>query len=245
MAVPADAGAIRGPAPGGHRARIHQPARSGETSRHLRLCGLRTGPVFLGHQVRQRHRLAEFLETIATCGQRARGLFARHAARRSALPTLRRSPGPRIRRWPGADRLALLYEWRRLEFQTCGMNQDRYIRMDKSHKHSRIAQIFFVVLALAAFAGVAYMREGRAAAGNLAPEIARPGLRWFNVAKPIPIASLRGRIVILDFWTEGCINCIHIIPILRGIEQKYPDQVAVIGVHSPKFAEEKSAESVK
>ena len=59
------------------------------------------------------------------------------------------------------------------------------------------------------------------------------------------IASLRGRVVILDFWTEGCINCIHIIPILRGIEQKYPEQVVVIGVHSPKFAEEKSAGSVK
>ena len=117
--------------------------------------------------------------------------------------------------------------------------------MDKFRNRGRIAQIFFAVFALAAFVGVAYMKDGRAAAGNLAPEIARPGLRWFNVAKPISITSLRGRIVILDFWTEGCINCIHVIPILRGIEQKYPDQVAVIGVHSPKFAEEKSAESVK
>lgn len=82
-------------------------------------------------------------------------------------------------------------------------------------------------------------------AATAAPEIAQPGLRWFNVDKPIPIASLRGRIVILDFWTEGCINCIHIIPILRGIEEKFPDKVAVIGVHSPKFAEEKSAGSVE
>lgn len=97
---------------------------------------------------------------------------------------------------------------------------------------------------LAAIADIGLMREGHAA-GNAAPEIALPGLQWFNVAKPIAIASLRGRIVILDFWTEGCINCIHIIPILRGIEQKYPEQVAVIGVHSPKFAEEKSAGSVK
>ncbi len=51
----------------------------------------------------------------------------------------------------------------------------------------------------------------------------------------MPIASLRGRIVILDFWTEGCINCIHIIPILKAVEQKYPDKVVVIGVHSPKI----------
>ncbi len=82
-------------------------------------------------------------------------------------------------------------------------------------------------------------------AADVAPEIAQPGLQWFNVAKPIPIASLRGRVVILDFWTEGCINCIHIIPILRGIEQKFPEQVVVIGVHSPKFAEEKNASSVE
>jgi len=79
----------------------------------------------------------------------------------------------------------------------------------------------------------------------MAPEIARPGLQWFNVAAPLPIASLRGRVVILDFWTEGCINCIHIIPILRAIEQKYPEQVVVVGVHSPKFANERNAASVK
>lgn len=101
-----------------------------------------------------------------------------------------------------------------------------------------------VLAAAVLMAGAATLR----AAGERntpAPEIARPGLKWFNVAAPLPIASLRGRIVILDFWTEGCINCIHIIPILRGIETKFPEQVVVIGVHSPKFAEEKSAASVE
>jgi thiol-disulfide isomerase/thioredoxin len=78
-----------------------------------------------------------------------------------------------------------------------------------------------------------------------APEIARPGLQWFNTAAPIPIASLRGRIVLLDFWTEGCINCIHIIPTLKKIEERFPDKVAVIGVHSPKFANERQASSVE
>jgi DNA-binding beta-propeller fold protein YncE/thiol-disulfide isomerase/thioredoxin len=87
--------------------------------------------------------------------------------------------------------------------------------------------------------------HANAAVAEAAPEIARPGLQWFNVEAPVTIASLRGRIVILDFWTEGCINCIHIIPILRAIEKQYPDQVAVIGVHSPKFAEEKNAASVQ
>ena len=85
----------------------------------------------------------------------------------------------------------------------------------------------------------------RGYANMMAPEIARPGLQWFNVPAPLPIASLRGRIVILDFWTEGCINCIHIIPTLRRVEEKFPDEVVVIGVHSPKFANEKNAASVK
>ena len=78
-----------------------------------------------------------------------------------------------------------------------------------------------------------------------APEIARPGLQWFNTAAPIPIASLKGRIVLLDFWTEGCINCMHVIPTLKQIEAAFPDQVAVIGVHSPKFANEQQAASVE
>ena len=100
-------------------------------------------------------------------------------------------------------------------------------------------------LALIIVAAAVFMGDVRGADAGDAPEIAREGLQWFNVAKPVPIASLRGRVVILDFWTEGCINCIHIIPILRGIEQKFPEQVVVIGVHSPKFAEEKRAGSVK
>ena len=99
-------------------------------------------------------------------------------------------------------------------------------------------------LTLVAAAGICFLSAAHAA-DETAPEIALPGLQWFNVAKPLPIASLRGRLVILDFWTEGCINCIHIIPILRAIEQKFPEQVVVIGVHSPKFAEEKSAASVQ
>jgi sugar lactone lactonase YvrE len=108
----------------------------------------------------------------------------------------------------------------------------------------RIRRLFATLLAVVVLAGGA-TTPGAAERHQPAPEIARPGLKWFNVAAPLPIASLRGRVVILDFWTEGCINCIHIIPILRGIETKFPEQVAVIGVHSPKFAEEKSAASVE
>ena len=109
-----------------------------------------------------------------------------------------------------------------------------------------ILRIAAATVALMLLVALAMPRlQGATTLAKPAAEIARPGLKWFNVAQPLPIASLRGRVVILDFWTEGCINCIHIIPILRGIEERYPEQVAVIGVHSPKFAEEKSAASVE
>ena len=72
-----------------------------------------------------------------------------------------------------------------------------------------------------------------------APEIAIPGLEWFNVEAPLALSSLRGKLVVLDFWTFCCINCMHVLPILKRIEQRFPREVAVIGVHSPKFAAER------
>lgn len=77
-----------------------------------------------------------------------------------------------------------------------------------------------------------------------APELGEPGLQWFNVREPLTLEALRGRLVILDFWTFCCINCIHIIPALRAAEERFPDDLAVIGVHSPKFDAEKDPANV-
>jgi len=77
-----------------------------------------------------------------------------------------------------------------------------------------------------------------------APEIARPATTWFNVAGPITLADLRGRIVILDFWTFCCINCMHVLPSLARVEERFPEEVAVIGVHSPKFIAEREPANV-
>ncbi|MBI3129617.1 MAG: redoxin domain-containing protein [Candidatus Tectomicrobia bacterium] len=77
-----------------------------------------------------------------------------------------------------------------------------------------------------------------------APDVAHPGLRWFNVPAPLSLRDLAGRLVILDFWTFCCINCMHILPILRRVEEAFPREVAVIGVHSPKFAAEKDPDNV-
>jgi DNA-binding beta-propeller fold protein YncE len=65
------------------------------------------------------------------------------------------------------------------------------------------------------------------------------GLDWINTGgKPISIKQLKGKVVLLDFWTYGCINCFHIIPDLKRLEAKYPQSLVIIGVHSAKFATE-------
>lgn len=77
-----------------------------------------------------------------------------------------------------------------------------------------------------------------------APEL-DGGTAWINTGKPLKLKDLRGKIVILDFWTLCCINCMHIMPELEKLEEKYKDQVVVIGVHSPKFENEKSTEAIR
>jgi DNA-binding beta-propeller fold protein YncE len=70
------------------------------------------------------------------------------------------------------------------------------------------------------------------------------GIDWLNTEKPIGIADLKGRIVLLDFWTLCCINCIHTLPDLAKLEARYPGVLVVIGVHSPKFENEKKTASI-
>ena len=77
-----------------------------------------------------------------------------------------------------------------------------------------------------------------------APEI-QGGSGWLNTDKPLSVAALKGKVVLLDFWTYGCINCIHIIPDLKKLEAKYANQLVVIGVHSAKFKNEKETENIR
>ena len=77
-----------------------------------------------------------------------------------------------------------------------------------------------------------------------APEITG-GRGWLNTDKPLSLAALKGKVVLLDFWTYGCINCIHIIPDLKKLEAKYASQLVVIGVHSAKFENEKQTENIR
>lgn len=79
---------------------------------------------------------------------------------------------------------------------------------------------------------------------TMAPDFDRAGLQWFNVANPLMLTDLRGRMVILDFFTSCCINCMHALPVLRRVEERFDRQVAVIGVHSPKFPAERRDDAI-
>jgi thiol-disulfide isomerase/thioredoxin len=71
------------------------------------------------------------------------------------------------------------------------------------------------------------------------------GVEWLNTSGPISLKDLRGKIVLLDFWTYCCINCMHILPDLKYLEHKYPNELVVIGVHSAKFDNEKETENIR
>ncbi len=107
-------------------------------------------------------------------------------------------------------------------------------------------------------AGIAYVgwrvdilaRSQAAVARNVtqrlepAPEL-EGGIAWLNTAGPLRLKDLRGKIVLLDFWTFCCINCIHVLPDLAKLEKKYPNELVVIGVHSAKFENEKNTDAIR
>ena len=107
---------------------------------------------------------------------------------------------------------------------------------------------FIIILSLLASSLVAergvLMSTTQERARIRAPEI-QGGRGWLNTDKPLSIAGLKGKVVLLDFWTYGCINCIHIIPDLKKLEAKYPNELVVIGVHSAKFQNEKETENIR
>ncbi len=77
-----------------------------------------------------------------------------------------------------------------------------------------------------------------------APALPTENVSWLNTDWPLTLEDLRGKLVILDFWTFCCINCMHILPTLRALEQEFADDLVVIGVHTPKFASERDADNV-
>ena len=108
-----------------------------------------------------------------------------------------------------------------------------------------------VALCLLLAAGVRAQEEkggddvsGRERGRVRAPEL-EGGRGWLNTERPLSLAGLRGKVVLLDFWTYGCVNCMHVIPDLKRLEEKYPNELVVIGVHSAKFENEKETENIR
>lgn len=71
------------------------------------------------------------------------------------------------------------------------------------------------------------------------------GTGWLNTDKEVKLAELRGKFVLLDFWTYCCINCLHVLPEIKKLEQAYPNELVVIGVHSAKFKGEKETANIR
>src|SRR5579871_3668049 len=77
-----------------------------------------------------------------------------------------------------------------------------------------------------------------------APEL--NGAAWLNTDHPLTLADLKGKLVLLDFWTYCCINCMHVLPDLKYLEEKYAGQpLVVIGVHSAKFENEQDIDNIR
>ena len=84
----------------------------------------------------------------------------------------------------------------------------------------------------------------RATARVRAPDLR--GRRWLGTGgREIGPEELRGRIVLLDFWTAGCVNCLRVLDELRALEERHGDALTVLGVHSPKFAHEADPDAVE
>lgn len=113
-----------------------------------------------------------------------------------------------------------------------------------------IAQVF-TVLAGCAFAsacssGVSAdpVEQTSASLAPVAPEFQGIG-HWLNAA-PQTLAGLRGKVVLVEFWTYSCINCIHVMPYVKQWHAKYKDQgLVVVGVHTPEYGYEKKLDNLQ
>jgi thiol-disulfide isomerase/thioredoxin len=111
-----------------------------------------------------------------------------------------------------------------------------------------LVAFFLVGASLPSFGGEAGQQQNTplvvAAAEGTAPNFVGIS-NWFNSA-PLNIAGLRGKVVLVDFWTYGCVNCVNTLPYVTQLYAKYRDRgLVVVGVHTPEFPFERSAANVQ
>jgi thiol-disulfide isomerase/thioredoxin len=99
-----------------------------------------------------------------------------------------------------------------------------------------------IVLAGASF-GVSGARQAPLVDYGPAPDIT--GIAQWHNSPPLNMAALRGKVVLVDFWTYACVNCIRTLPYVRKWHEQYKDKgLVVVGVHTPEFAYERDAGNV-
>ena len=100
-----------------------------------------------------------------------------------------------------------------------------------------------LALLLAGIGSCVFLGVGRGPVGDRAPEF--EGIhKWIN-SEPLTMEGLRGQVVLVDFWTYTCINCIRTLPYLKEWHSKYADAgLVIVGVHSPEFEFEKDTGNV-
>jgi len=108
---------------------------------------------------------------------------------------------------------------------------------------SEIGRGLVFTIGLAALGGLACVQPVHALmVGMKAPDVTSPA--WIN-AEPQSLGSLRGRVVLVEFWTFGCYNCRTVELYVKQWHERYTDRgLVVIGIHSPEFAYEKNVEAV-
>lgn len=105
----------------------------------------------------------------------------------------------------------------------------------------KLASLLRMVAAIA-FAAFVFS-PADAGVGMPAPEIS--GQSWLN-SGPMQIAELKGKVVLVEFWTFGCYNCRNVEPYIKAWHQKYADRgLVIIGVHAPEFSYERAVTNVQ
>lgn len=111
----------------------------------------------------------------------------------------------------------------------------------------KIRAIAFVLVLATVITSIAYLQSLPGAPSlNVNPNYEFSGIdSWIN-SKPLTMQELRGKVVLIDFWTYSCINCIRTLPYINAWNEKYSEHgLVIVGVHSPEFSFEKDLNNVK